>query len=123
MRWRRLMWLLVSVVVVALVWRWGHGGLVTLTRFQQPTPQAPVRSARALQVPNSAALIGQKPITLRRLAFRLSNTRRTLDELLRSDRAILLENALLDTGEPVELVFPEEFRRKEEPGSYIVQAR
>lgn len=53
---------------------------------------------------------------------RLKNTTQTLEQLARNDHAILLRNALIDTGaEPVKI--PDELRSKGDPGSYIVQAR
>ena len=44
-------------------------------------------------------------------------------ELLRNDKAILLENALLDTTQPNTLAIPAHLRAQGDPGSYIVQAR
>ncbi len=41
----------------------------------------------------------------------------------RSDTAILLENALLDTARPASLPIPDHLRAQGDPGSYIVQAR
>lgn len=57
------------------------------------------------------------------LAYRLSNTIRPLAELLRDDRVVSLENALIDTTQPMNLQIPEHLRATGEPGSYIVQAR
>ena len=41
----------------------------------------------------------------------------------RSDTAILLENALLDTAQPATLAIPDHLRAQGDPGSYVVQAR
>lgn len=57
------------------------------------------------------------------LAFRLSNTPKTSGQLLLDDRAILLENALIDTAAPLGFSIPQHLRAAAEPGSYIVQAR
>ncbi|MEW6305193.1 MAG: putative Ig domain-containing protein [Verrucomicrobiota bacterium] len=54
---------------------------------------------------------------------RLSNTRLTPAELERSDRAILLRNAMIDTGSRRDLAIPDDLRAQGDPGSYIVQAR
>ncbi|MFM8357254.1 MAG: hypothetical protein ACKOET_01735, partial [Verrucomicrobiota bacterium] len=53
---------------------------------------------------------------------RMRNTADPLTRLARSDRALLLRNALVDTasGEPVPV--PEAWQARGEPGSYIVQA-
>jgi len=54
--------------------------------------------------------------------YRLSNSTKTASELARSDRAIVLENALIDTSRPLALSIPEHLRAHGDPGSYIVQA-
>ncbi|PWU18687.1 MAG: hypothetical protein C5B50_08300 [Verrucomicrobia bacterium] len=63
----------------------------------------------------------------------ITNTAKSLAELARSGRAILLENALLDTtdagsGDPaykaqVSALIPASLRSQEDPGAYIVQSR
>jgi subtilisin-like proprotein convertase family protein len=58
-----------------------------------------------------------------RLQHRLSNTSAGIRSLMRNDRAILLENALIDTSISDALAIPESLRLKGAPGSYIVQAR
>ena len=57
-----------------------------------------------------------------RFALRLSNTTTPLRQLQRSDQAILLENALLDTTQPAPAI-PDHLRAQGDPGSYLVQAR
>jgi subtilisin-like proprotein convertase family protein len=57
------------------------------------------------------------------LPFRLSNTLTPLGQLIRSPTAILLENALLDTTQPIALAIPEHLRAKGDPGAYVVQSR
>jgi hypothetical protein len=54
---------------------------------------------------------------------RLTNTTKNLDDLIQDPRAILLENAFLDTRASLELSLPKELRSKGDPGSYIVQSR
>ena len=58
-----------------------------------------------------------------KLAYRLSNTTKTAGQLLRNDHAVLLENALLDTAQPISLTIPPHLRAPGDPGSYIVQSR
>ena len=58
-----------------------------------------------------------------RFPYRLSNTSKTLAQLTRCQTAILLENALLDTSQPMDLPIPETLRAGTNPGSYIVQSR
>ena len=54
---------------------------------------------------------------------RLKNTPKTLDELARSDSAVLLDNAFIETGEPARIDLPAHLRSVGAPGSYVVQAR
>ncbi|MGO8766438.1 MAG: S8 family serine peptidase, partial [Limisphaerales bacterium] len=56
-------------------------------------------------------------------AYRLSNTDRTLAQLLHDRHAILLENALIDSSRPLNLPIPKSLQSQGDPGAYIVQAR
>src|ERR1051325_859200 len=73
-------------------------------------------AATAMPVPQHAR-------TNSRFAHRLSNTGLSVGQLARKDNAILLENALLDTGKPLNLQIPKELRAQSDPGSYIVQSK
>ena len=73
--------------------------------------------------PATAQLTNQASRLTNHLALRLSNTTKPLRELQRSDTAILLENALLDTGRPATLAIPDHLRAQGDPGAYVVQAR
>jgi subtilisin family serine protease/subtilisin-like proprotein convertase family protein len=55
--------------------------------------------------------------------FRLRNTERRLNDLMRSDAAVLLANALIDTSSGVPLRVPEHLQAMGDPGAYIVQSR
>ena len=55
--------------------------------------------------------------------YRLSNTARTIGELVGDRQAILLENALIDTGAKLNLSIPKQLQAPGDPGAYIVQAR
>jgi subtilisin family serine protease/subtilisin-like proprotein convertase family protein len=55
--------------------------------------------------------------------YRISNTVRKINELVRSDSAILLRNALIDTTSGAPLQIPAHLRSQGDPGSYIVQSR
>jgi alpha-tubulin suppressor-like RCC1 family protein/subtilisin-like proprotein convertase family protein len=56
-------------------------------------------------------------------AFRISNTKKSLGELMGDGHAILLENALIDTGSGRPLDIPAHLKAVGDPGAYIVQAR
>ncbi|MEO7298709.1 MAG: S8 family serine peptidase [Verrucomicrobiota bacterium] len=53
---------------------------------------------------------------------RLSNTTKTIDQLSHDNKAILLRNALIDTGAG-RVSIPNHLRAKGDPGSYIVQSK
>ncbi|MBI2947600.1 MAG: S8 family serine peptidase, partial [Verrucomicrobia bacterium] len=71
----------------------------------------------------SAAPERKPPIQSGRAAYRLSNTPKSAQELARSDTAILLRNAWIDTAQSVALPIPAHLRSSGDPGSYLVQAR
>ncbi|MBI1841821.1 MAG: S8 family serine peptidase [Verrucomicrobia bacterium] len=58
-----------------------------------------------------------------RYPHRLRNTPTPLSELLHSDDALLLANALLDLRRPLELAVPAGLRPSGEVGSFVVQSR
>ena len=55
-------------------------------------------------------------------AYRLTNTTKSLGQLMSDRHAILLENALLDTRVALNLSIPKNLQAKGDPGAYIVQA-
>jgi len=54
----------------------------------------------------------------RTFSYRLSNTDKTLKQLIRDDKAIILENALIDTANPLAAI-PEHLRAPKNNDSYI----
>jgi subtilisin-like proprotein convertase family protein len=56
-------------------------------------------------------------------SFRLTNTAQSIGQLVRNPRAILLENALLDTIGNLALALPEQLQSPGDAGAYIVQSR
>ena len=82
---------------------------------------APV-AANAVRNPR-ASVNGKYTLHDPRLPYRLSNTTASFRTLLRSDTALLLENAIIDTARPIDLDIPQSLKSNGDPGSYIVQAR
>ncbi len=82
----------------------------------QPPPQealptvAPAVTARARRSASGPSL-------------RLTNTPAPISQLVRRPSALLLENALLDTAEPLALPIPDHLRAPGDPGAYVVQSR
>ncbi len=56
-------------------------------------------------------------------SLRITNIARPLRQLVRSSKAILLENASYDTTEPIAGLIPEHLRAKADSGAYLVQSR
>jgi subtilisin family serine protease/subtilisin-like proprotein convertase family protein len=91
----------------------------------QPGPGQPATIATGGTVQTGAAAPYNGPAAAlpSQVPYRLSNTDQPLSELGRSDSAILLENALIDTASPSPLAVPEHLRASGDPGSYLVQSR
>ena len=58
-----------------------------------------------------------------RFPWRLSNTPKTLGQLMSDSHGILLENAFIDTAAKVDLSIPPNLKASGDPGAYIVQSR
>jgi subtilisin family serine protease len=127
---RILIGMAVSVLVLAgVMWFWPKSPRSGGAERADETSRPPTTTERSVSRATAPDLIsGDKsaevlPPPTNHLAYRLSNTTRRVDELLRDDRAVLLENALIDTAQPLGFQIPEQLRAAAEPGSYIVQAR
>src|ERR1700677_718971 len=120
MRLKSRTWFLISLLLFAAsFWMW---------RFAERRAKPPQGwSARSAPNPNSNSNLNSKPSLTRvgagrRKTYRVSNTPQTARELLGSDHAILLRNALIDTSRPLNLDIPAGLRARGAPGSYIVQS-
>src|SRR5205085_35144 len=51
------------------------------------------------------------------------NVEDSIELLQRRGSAILMQNAYIDTAQPIDLRIPEKYRAGENPGSYIVQSK
>ncbi|MDB6033648.1 MAG: Peptidase and in kexin sedolisin, partial [Verrucomicrobiales bacterium] len=74
-------------------------------------------AASLTNTPQTAAALSN------RYPYRLSNTAKSLDQLMRSDTALMLQNALFDTSEPLNTGIPAHLRAEGETGTYVVQAK
>ncbi len=141
MRRRGLFGLLVSVTCLIGLWWYlqpgtpgrvpqAEGGKISAgmpgTVAAPPTTEAEFQPFQLLSGAgnlNSPVAEPPTPPANDRLAYRLSNTRQSLRELLHNDNALLLENALIDTTSGESLPIPAHLKADREPGSYIVQSR
>src|SRR5271163_1180515 len=132
MRFRPQTWLLLSVFFfVAAFYSWQLGDEWEANRkAAHQTPKAPAQTASNAPVTKPAASANAKPLKLLtatsspgsnpkgvahlsradRVKYRLTNSDRSASELARSDKAILLQNLLLDTTQPIGLPIPDDLR-------------
>src|ERR1017187_8191244 len=119
MRWRPLTWLLLSVFCFAAAfyfWRMGDEWAARRALHQHAagfTDHASRITSLALPIqllsqpgalnsaPPAASLTNHASRVTSQFANRLSNTTTPLTQLMRNDRALLLENALLDTAQQI----------------------
>ncbi len=123
-------WLLLCLLCGAGAWfLWHHGR--SAAQKQAVAPSAVVAgSASVAPAVSQPGVLNTNPAQIslaewntNRFAGRLRNTTRPLEQLVHDDRAILLENALIDTRQPLDFVFPKNLQPPGDPGAYIVQAR
>jgi subtilisin-like proprotein convertase family protein len=133
-RWRNSFWLLLSLAcfIAAFVLYFlfnpeqakhsaasGSNNTVAVNQTQPVTkPIAPSQTQNTNASTAAAAARREE-----RLKYRLSNTTQTVGELTRNDKAILLENALIDSSKPLNFSIPDSLKAKGDPGTYIVQSR
>jgi subtilisin-like proprotein convertase family protein len=129
MRSRATYWILLCLLCAAGVWFfWPRSHSATSPNKVAAAPTlSTVRSAST--APNlfilstNRALAAAAAAKTNRFAYRLSNTSKTIGELEHDRHAILLENAFIDTGAPLNLAIPKKLSAPGDPGAYIVQAR
>ena len=129
MRARPFIWILLCLLCLAGAWFFWRQPVNTRTKpsaLQKVAAPPVTGTSSASTAPkiltalstNSATSAKTKPF-----AFRLSNTTRSLDQLMGDHHAILLENALIDSSQPLNLSIPKNLQSQGDPGAYIVQAR
>jgi subtilisin-like proprotein convertase family protein/sugar lactone lactonase YvrE len=129
---RRSIWIVPGLLVLmAGGWLlWSHAHRVAV---KQSTPSfagvfRPGSTAPQLFHPRGATTVsanakpGAAAAKSNPFAYRLSNTGKTIGELVNDRRAIMLENALIDTGAKLDFSIPKNLQAQGDPGTYIVQA-
>ena len=134
MRSRRWIWIVLCLLLAAGVWFLWSGNHPAAHLRTKPSA-LPKTATTAHSAP---AVAQAKPFTIlstnnvqaaaaararaNQFRYRLSNTTRTLGELVNDRHAILLANALIDTRAALNLSIPKNLQAAGEPGAYIVQA-
>jgi subtilisin-like proprotein convertase family protein len=132
MRLRPSFWILLCLLCLAGAWLfWPSGHRRAAQGNAAPHPaivaQKPAvtttRSASTAPVLlGSGAVSTNGAVKTNPFAYRLSNTKKSIAQLMNNPHAILLENALIDTGSPLNFSIPKNLRSQGDPGAYIVQA-
>ena len=119
--------LILCALAVAGAWLlWPRGGAPLSAPRPIAKVSAPARPAPpAITDTNFTAAKAGSPsaASTNRLAFRLSNTPKTIGQLMTDRHAILLANAFIETDVKADLAIPKHLRATGEPGAYLVQAR
>jgi subtilisin-like proprotein convertase family protein len=141
-RWRPLTWLCISLACfIAALYFWRLGDKWQAEKPAKPATPASSPASAAVLIPLPTQSASQKSASTAPVAalnppatnavmakatnafpYRLSNTSKTLGELSHNRRAILLENALIDSSDALNLSIPDALRSHGDPGAYIVQA-
>jgi len=131
MRSRPFIWILLCLLCLAGAWLLWPRAANTQTK-PSALPKVAVPTVTTVRSASTAPniLTGQTVSTngatsakTNQFAYRLSNTTKTIGQLVGDRHAILLENALIDTGSPLNFSIPVHLRSHGDPGAYIVQAR
>ena len=121
---RRVIWIVLCLLCVAGAWLfWRAAGRRAAEKDVAATALVATGSLTGAAPLTNPALVSAAAAKTNRLAYRLSNTTRTIGELTGDRRAILLENALIDSSLPLNFTFPKNLLAQGDPGAYIVQSR
>src|ERR1051326_1941482 len=143
MRWRPLTWFLLSVLFfigAGFFWNLGErwqaakqgrspsqattNGLTPVGPQPKPSVERPSVEHRSVNaaIPSTLETRHSTP-TNHVFAYRLTNSSASGNQLAAIPKAVLLENALFDTGQPINADIPAHLRAQGDPGAYIVQSR
>jgi len=125
---RRKIWILtlLCLLAVAGVWLLGshRGGALPAKKAVVTASSVAAVAPGATNHVSVAKKSGSLSTSTNRFAFRLTNTKKSLTELIGDQHAILLQNAFIDTaGLLSALKIPDSLKSTGDPGAYIVQAR
>src|SRR5664279_2193447 len=128
MRSRNLFWILIGLLVLAGAWFfWPSGSRPSAQKNNSATQSAAPGFVSTRSASTAPVLFPGKTATntvarTNQFAWRLSNTPRNIGQLMKDPHAILLANALIDIGRPLNFSIPKNLQSLGDPGAYIVQA-
>jgi subtilisin-like proprotein convertase family protein len=126
MRVRVVKWSVLCLLILAggVLWHWQtqqakKSAAAHQFSFTKQRPSLPGQTPALNTLPAQT----KAALATNQFALRLSNTPKSLAELMNNGHAILLENALVDTERPLDFSIPKHLRSQKDPGAYIVQSR
>jgi subtilisin-like proprotein convertase family protein len=126
---RSWIWILLCVLLLAGLWlfrptaqRRGHSSQSAVVPARPTVTTTRAASTAPVLFSSANAATNSAPKT-NAFAYRLTNTQKSLAQLMNEPHAILLENALLDTHVALNLSIPKHLQSQGDPGAYIVQAK
>ena len=129
MRSRSLIWISLCLLLAAGAWFFWPQGTVGTARRAVHAGVSAKRAYPAVAQARPFTILSTNPVSLaaapvrtNKFAWRLSNTTKTIGQLVNDRHAILLANALIDTSAKLNLSIPKQLQSPGEPGAYIVQA-
>ena len=133
MRSRPFIWILLCLLCLAGAWllwrqpanpRTRPSALPTVAAPTVATGQPALATSKILTPVYTNAVKSDLVLAgTNKFAFRLANTAKTIGQLAGDRHAILLENALIDSSQPLNFSIPKNLQSPGDPGAYIVQAR
>jgi subtilisin-like proprotein convertase family protein len=129
MRSRPFIWILLCLLCLAGAWLLWRQTANTRTKpsapptVAAPSAFAPLRRDKTVRPYLVSSVATNTVAGTNKFAFRLANTAKTIGQLVGDRHAILLENALIDSSQPLNFSIPKNLQSQGDPGAYIVQAR
>jgi subtilisin-like proprotein convertase family protein/endonuclease/exonuclease/phosphatase family metal-dependent hydrolase len=128
MKVRSIVSILLGLLVLAAVWLcWPRSSQRAADRAVIATAALATNSVAAAAVaPNNSGVaddVSTSAAVTNRLAFRLTNASKDIETWIRTPHAIVLENALVDTDQKLNLAIPKHLKAAGDPGAYLVQSK
>jgi subtilisin-like proprotein convertase family protein len=122
---------LLGLLILAGIWFFWPSGSHPSAQKNKIAPQPAVvalgftstRSASTAPVLFAGKTATNSVARTNQFAWRLNNTSKSIGQLMNDPHAILLANALIDIGRPLNFSIPKNLQSPGDPGAYIVQAR